>query len=389
MNILIETINSPFCNGRVGGAETSLKLIAEKLTKKNHKVIFIGRQSEKTYLGYSKRLIGGIVVITYSKFKFSILNSYKFKKVSNQLKSLHQIYLMRSNKIEIVHTYYNYSLLKKYTALKEKCKFKLIVRIAGLKVFEEIKDSFGEDRKISYFNFFEKIDLFNFISEGLKQMFLKETKNIGVNFEYKNHFVGDIGVDIEGGIVFKVAKENTGEFNIVMVTRFSNYQKRQDLLVRAMSLVKYPNVKLTLIGDGPNKENIQKLINTNKLTDKVLIKPFVQKELLWEQLLNYDLLVHACDYEGLSKIIIESMIHGLPVLVSDVLPLNSYISDGINGYLIKNDEIYWAQKINFLFENSLDFMDITQNAKNYISLEYDANKNISIYEKRFLEILKS
>jgi hypothetical protein len=40
MDILIETFHSPYTGERVGGAETSLRLIGEEFSKRGHKVIF-------------------------------------------------------------------------------------------------------------------------------------------------------------------------------------------------------------------------------------------------------------------------------------------------------------------------------------------------------------
>lgn len=51
MNILIQTIVSPFQHKQnFGGAETSLKLNAKKLSSRGHKVFFVTQTQEKNIL---------------------------------------------------------------------------------------------------------------------------------------------------------------------------------------------------------------------------------------------------------------------------------------------------------------------------------------------------
>ncbi|KEO73471.1 hypothetical protein EL17_11220 [Anditalea andensis] len=135
----------------------------------------------------------------------------------------------------------------------------------------------------------------------------------------------DIGVSPSAQKVKWTRRSLSGNrLNIVMVGRFSDYQKRQDLLVEALAIIlKGYRVHLTFIGDGMKKEAIQSRVNDLGMDECITFLPFFNKQQeLWQVLLNSDLLVHACDYEGLCKSIIESMALGLPVLVSDVTPLN-------------------------------------------------------------------
>ncbi len=382
MKILIETIHSPYSGDRVGGAETSLRLIAEEMSKNGHTIFFITKQQSKTIFGYSRKKINGVEVITYSKFKFGFLNRVKVKQIIRKFKARHQKFLIKKNNVEVVHTYYNFSLLNKYVNLKEELDFKLIIRIAGLKLFEEIREM-GLQHKEHYVEYFNKVDLFNFISQGLFDLFHLKMKEYEFNFIFNNYFIKDIGVILNKEFQpteFIVSKK---KLNIVMVARFSDYQKRQDILIDAIAKLKDPNIHLTLIGEGSNKKHLLKQVKVLSIEDFISFKPFIRKEELWNTLKNYDLLVHACDYEGLSKIIIESMAYGLPVLASNVSPLNTYIEDQQNGFLVSNDADAWASRIKCFYIDQLLLSSVVENSINFISKNYNAEDNVLVYQNHF------
>ncbi len=174
-----------------------------------------------------------------------------------------------------------------------------------------------------------------------------------------------------------------------MATRFSSYQKRQDILVEAVNKItgKIP-FKLTLIGSGPERSRIQNYIYENDLQDKITVLPFLPQVKLWNLMLKSDLLCHSVEYEGLGKIIIESMAMGLPVLTSNVTPMNSYINDGDNGFLVGNDPKLWAERIIELYDNYQKRKTVSNNSIGFIKEYYNPDKNISIYTKNFNRIIR-
>jgi glycosyltransferase involved in cell wall biosynthesis len=382
MNILIETFHSPYTGERVGGAETSLRLIGEEFSKRGHKVTFFSKSHIKTWAGFKIKEIKGVKVVIFTKFKIRILNTYKAKKISRFFQDL---FIKKELKnIQIVHTYNNIGIVKYYAKLKPKFNFKLIVRMAGLKLFEDFE---SKPQHIHiYEKYFKAIDLYNFISEGLRELVLQKKGQFSLNINFNPSFIKDIGIDI-----YKLPskdlrhKKESSTFKIVMASRLSKYQKRQDLLIEAMVYLKRYDVQLTVLGNGPNKRELERLVEQNNLSKKIIFKPFEKN--IWNALIDYDLLVHSCDYEGLSKIIIESMGVGLPVLASNVTPLNTYIIDNKNGFLVDNDPIDWAEKIKIIIKKQSLLKDISENSKKFIASKYDSSINSLVYEEIFENLL--
>jgi hypothetical protein len=172
MNILIVTFHSPYTGERVGGAETSLCLIGEEFSKRGHKVTFFSKSYIKTWVGFKIKEIKGVKVVTFTKFKIRILNTYKAKKISRFFQDL---FIKKELKnIQIVHTYNNIGIVKYYAKLKPEFNFKLVVRMAGLKLFEDFESK--PEHINTYEKYFKEIDLYNFISEGLKELVSQKKK---------------------------------------------------------------------------------------------------------------------------------------------------------------------------------------------------------------------
>lgn len=202
------------------------------------------------------------------------------------------------------------------------------------------------------------------------------------DFRFRNYFIKDIGVNLDS-VKQRSVFEEKPTLRLVMTSRLSEYQKRQDLLIDAMAHLKNPNIHLTLIGDGDYETRLREQVDFHAISDFVSFKPFVPPDKLWKHLEQYDLLLHACDYEGLSKIILESMAHVLPVLASGVLPLNNYIQSGCNGFLVKNDAHAWAEKIDFLYKNQSLFPDVIKIARMSIEEKFDAHVNCADFEREY------
>jgi glycosyltransferase involved in cell wall biosynthesis len=103
-------------------------------------------------------------------------------------------------------------------------------------------------------------------------------------------------------------------------------------------------------------------------------------------LTNADLLCHPCEYEGLSKIIIESMMLGLPVLASDVAPIPDYIDDGSTGFLVGNTPKDWAEKLTFIYNNQDRLNGVSRAAQEFSRSTYDIERNAGNYERNFLRL---
>jgi len=99
---------------------------------------------------------------------------------------------------------------------------------------------------------------------------------------------------------------------ILHVGRFQA-QKRHDVLLKAYKLANVPH-KLVLLGQGRLKSThkLNDLINRLELEDRIILPGFLENPYPWIK--NASLTVISSDYEGLSNVLIESLILETPVV---------------------------------------------------------------------------
>jgi glycosyltransferase involved in cell wall biosynthesis len=116
-------------------------------------------------------------------------------------------------------------------------------------------------------------------------------------------------------------------------------QKNQQLLIEAFNVIhnKIPDYNLHIYGKGSLKSELLSLVHTLSLEDRVFINDPVDN--IFEIMKKSKLLVLTSNYEGLSNVILESMVSGLPVISSNVSGIDETIIDGENGFLFKRESI--------------------------------------------------
>ena len=172
---------------------------------------------------------------------------------------------------------------------------------------------------------------------------------------------------------FDLIREKANEFEvkgnyIVAVGRLSK-EKNFDYLIKAYKL---SNIKeeLWLVGDGPLRGDLEKLVKSLNLEGKV-------KFLGWQKnpypfIKNAKLLCMSSTFEAFSNVIVESLIVNTPVIATDIKcgPRDILGSDE---YLIPlNDEEFFARKIKDLKDKkvniNIDRFRVENVVKRYIEL---------------------
>ena len=144
------------------------------------------------------------------------------------------------------------------------------------------------------------------------------------------------------------------EKRIISVGRLSEEKGYLDL-IDVFSLVHqvYPDWKLDIIGDGNQKENIQKRIEEYGLKDFIILHGFQNKEYI-NQLLQKSSVYVMCSYtESFGIVLLEAFSFGIPCVAFDsARGATEIISNNWDGYLIKdrNKEIM-AKKVCELISN--------------------------------------
>jgi len=129
-------------------------------------------------------------------------------------------------------------------------------------------------------------------------------------------------------------KDHSG-LRIVSVGRLSA-EKRHDRTLRLVARLKqsgFKNVKLTIAGEGPLRQDLEKQAQTlGLLPDTVDFVGAVEDMAVFYR--QADMVVLTSDYEGTPNVVLEAMACGLPVIASRVGGVPDLIRDDQSGYLV-------------------------------------------------------
>ena len=175
-------------------------------------------------------------------------------------------------------------------------------------------------------------------------------------------------------------KSNNYGHNLISVGRLSKI-KAQEELIELVKILKedYNDIKLTLIGDGEEKENLEKLITSNNLQDNIVLTGFLNKEEIEKEYTKNNIFITTSKSESFGLVAIEACSYKLPVVAFDTaLGLKEILNNC--GVLIENRNLKTMKKeIKKLFDNKKYRDEIAnkgyENTKQYLSKNIRKNWN--------------
>lgn len=157
--------------------------------------------------------------------------------------------------------------------------------------------------------------------------------------------------------------------------------KQFDLLIRAFAEVrKSREIKLVILGDGPERENLFRLVVAQGLDQDVLFPGFVRNP--WSYMSRAKLLVLTSKLEGFGNVVVESMAAGCPVIATRCGGPEDIIREFYNGILVDQDIGAIAHAIQLVLDDPRLSERLVRNA--WIDVEYYSPGKLAL---RFLALL--
>ena len=134
-------------------------------------------------------------------------------------------------------------------------------------------------------------------------------------------------------------------FIILVAARFTT-EKNIPLALRVVKIIakEYDGVGLLLVGDGPEKERLKRLVSAYGLEKNVVFVPWTENIVSYYKAANAFLLTSA--FEGYSMVFVEAALASCPVVATNVGIADMYVEDGVNGFICPvNDARCLAKKL--------------------------------------------
>ena len=326
----------------VSGLVTSEPMLKNALEKKGHEVYVVTANLQNFRYEYDEEehvlRIPGIPTGIYNSRLTSIYPIQAVNKIKSwDLDVIHsqtefaigtfaRIFAKQYN-IPIVHTYH--TMYEDYVHYITKGHFnrsskKIVEYLTKFYCDKTITELIVPTKK-AYDLFKEKYNVernIHIIPTGIEvERFYKENINSKKIMELKKQYKLT-KKDFVGIFVGRIAEEKNIPFLINVVEKV---------------IKEKPNMKLLIIGDGPDKENYENLVKEKNCQNNIIFTGKVS----WEDIPAYyrlgDIFLSASTTETQGLTIIEAMAASLPALCIDDESFRNTVVDDLNGYLFKNE----------------------------------------------------
>lgn len=293
-----------------GGAEKQIIMLANGLADLGHSVTLISVSDDKACYAINNH-VNYITEHDKGLLLFRLISRYRF--LRGRLKDI---------KPDVTINYW-YQSVYLLAAMPKNITGRIIYSERGDPGDKEYTGVLGLLRRITI----HKVDGVVFQSEGARDFFDRLTRDKSIIIHNPISVIkGDYSVP------------NKRKKQIINVGRL-HPQKNQKLLIKAFSLIadKIPEYILEIYGEGELEDELQELIDSLNLTEKIHIHKSTSEIL---SIINESaLFVLTSDYEGMPNALMEAMALGVPCVSTDCKPggAKTLIKNRENGFLVSRN----------------------------------------------------
>ena len=182
-------------------------------------------------------------------------------------------------------------------------------------------------------------------------------------------------------------------YNLLAVGRFVR-KKGFDQLVRAAKILADAGIdfRLTIAGDGLLGWQLKKLVRRLGLTERVLFPGFVPHDEIAALFAASDIFLMPCvvapssDRDGLPTVILEALMHRIPVVTTAVSGIPELIEDGKTGLLVpERDPVAIAAAVQRLIADRDEALALAERGRAQVREQFDPERNhrrvFELYER--------
>ncbi|MBR6033785.1 MAG: glycosyltransferase [Clostridia bacterium] len=276
--------------------------------------------------------------------------------------------IMKHCKIPIVmtcHTDYGHFLFGKR---KNSPPVKALASFIGGILYKKASKVVAPSQKASEFPFLRKVkDRVVVIPNGMElEKYRKQFSD-----EERHEFRMSMGID-----------DNT--VVLVSVSRISKEKNIREIISFLPKLQeKFKDVKLLVVGDGPDKEYLEKMTKELNLNDSIIFTGRIPSKDVWQYYAAGDVFVSGSTFEVHSMSYLEALADGLPLLCREDEALKGVLEHGENGFIYHTEEEYLDYAYKLLSNDELrhGMANCSYNKAEEFSSESFASSALKVYDE--------
>lgn len=126
---------------------------------------------------------------------------------------------------------------------------------------------------------------------------------------------------------------SANDFVLITIGRIVK-RKAMDVLIKALGKISDKNIKLVIMGDGPDRGELERLAREQKVNDRIKFLGYVDDDKKFAYLKNADLFTLTSMHEGFGIVYMEAMHYGLPIICTNEGGQTDFLSNRENAILI-------------------------------------------------------
>ena len=362
------------CYPTVGGSGILATRLGVELAKRGHEIHFITYERPVAIRGVDQPnvFLHHVSVVEYPLFKYPPYTIALGSEMSR---------VTKNHALELLHVHYSIPHATAAFMSRQLTGKPYVVTLHGSDV-----TILGSDPSYEPVNTFsvEAADAVTAVSRFMAE---EAKNNLGITqrIEVIPNFVDTVAYS---PAPCEIDEIKNGEASDLVITHVSNFRpvKRVDDLIYAMCIVtkEIPSSRLVLIGDGPDRHKVERLIDRLDLRRNIMMMGY--RNDVPDLLRCADMLVLCSETESAPLTLLEAMSSGLPVIATNVGGVPEIVRDGVNGYLvpIKHPEDIAARILDISSDRAKS-MEMGMRAREIVLENYSAdavvNRYINVYEK--------
>ena len=175
--------------------------------------------------------------------------------------------------------------------------------------------------------------------------------------------------------------ENIQNQKVVLFAHRLSQRKGAHFLPEIINNLKDENIVLLIVGDGPEKQNLEFRIQDLGLSDKVKFLGWIPNEEIYQYYAIADVFIMPSEEEGFPRVLLETMAMGVPFVSSDVGGVKEIVPPEFLNYVVKiGDTEVFSQKIKELLNLPQEKLkELKTIEKNWVQ-KYDLSQVIEIFK---------
>jgi glycosyltransferase involved in cell wall biosynthesis len=187
-----------------------------------------------------------------------------------------------------------------------------------------------------------------------------------------------------------IKKYNLFNKKILLYVGRLGTEKNVEFLIKMLPsvLIKRKDIILVIVGDGKNKENLQREVSRLNLEKDVIFTGFLPRDKTIQAFFASNVFVFASETDTQGLVLLEAAAAGKPIVMISDPGLTSAVIDHKNGFCVKEDLNQFANSVLRLLQDKNLYDIFASNSKEIskdLSQYLQTQKLINLYQKEISE----